>query len=191
MHLLGVLRGLHDQDVLDLWVENPYFQAVCGETKFQHHLRLSVSDLTAWRNATGHDALSAWVSNVLPQPRRTPTSTFVIDVDGVVAMLTPGNDYNLAQPIPHVISAINRLYQIGHRIVMLTARGSGTGLDWEQLTTTQFQSWGLLYHELRFGKPAADYYVDDRMITVEMLCAMADGHPFPPSTRAPRVVDLP
>lgn len=114
-------------------------------------------------------------------------STFVIDVDGVVAMLVPGNDYRLCRPIPATIAAINRLYDRGHRIIMMTARGSATGIDWDEVTRGQFTAWGLKYHELRFGKPAADYYVDDRMATVEMLCAMAAGRRFPPSSRAPRL----
>jgi hypothetical protein len=28
------------------------------------------------------------------------------------------------------------------------------------------------YHELKFGKPAADYYIDDRMLSVEELLNM-------------------
>jgi hypothetical protein len=89
--------------------------------------------------------------------------------------------------VTKVVSAINRLYDAGHKIIMMTARGSATGLSWEQVTTDQFKAWGLKYHELRFGKPAADYYVDDRMVSVEMLYAMANGREFPPSTRAPRL----
>ena len=33
------------------------------------------------------------------------------------------------------------------------------------------ERWGVRYHELRFGKPAADYYVDDRMISLATLHA--------------------
>jgi len=122
-----------------------------------------------------------------PEPAAEKPVTFVIDVDGVVAALTPGNDYRLCRPIPEVVAAINRLFDRGHRIIMMTARGSATGIDWGETTRAQFARWGLRHHELRFGKPAADYYVDDRMVTVEMLCAMAQGRPFPPSTRAPRL----
>ena len=188
LHLLKVLRGLHDQDLAAQWLENPYFQAFCGETAFQHQLPFAVDDLAAWRLAVGAKRLEQWVDAVLPAVPAPKTSTFVIDVDGVVAMLTPGNDYRLAQPIPDVIAAINRLYDRGHTIIMLTARGSATGLSWEEVTRDQFARWGLKYHDLRFGKPAADYYVDDRMVTIEMMCAMAAGIEFPPSSRAPRLV---
>jgi hypothetical protein len=187
LHLLGVIRGLHDQDLLEQWLENPYFQAFCGETVFCSECKVDVTQLTQWRGQIGDDVLSEWTRRVLPVQQTTKVSTFVIDVDGVVAMLTPGNDYTLSQPVTKVVSAINRLYDAGHKIIMMTARGSATGLSWEQVTTDQFKAWGLKYHELRFGKPAADYYVDDRMVSVEMLYAMANGREFPPSTRAPRL----
>ena len=99
--------------------------------------------------------------------------TFVIDVDGVVASLVPDNDYARAEPLEGTIAAINRLHAAGHRIVMFTARGSATGLDWSAVTRDQFARWGLRYHELHFGKPAGDYYVDDRLISIAALQALA------------------
>mgnify|MGYP001765965463 FL=1 len=98
--------------------------------------------------------------------------TFVIDVDGVVASLVADNDYAKAEPLTDTIASINRLHEQGHRIVMLTARGSATGLDWRGVTEAQFERWGLRYHELHFGKPAADYYIDDRLMPISALQAM-------------------
>ncbi|MFV0280219.1 MAG: NAD-dependent epimerase/dehydratase family protein [Rhodoblastus sp.] len=103
------------------------------------------------------------------------TLTFVIDVDGVVASLSPGNDYNLAEPLHAQIEAINRLFAQGHRIVMFTARGSATGMDWRETTQAQFARWGLDYHELHFGKPAADYYIDDRLLPIGALHALSQN----------------
>ena len=89
------------------------------------------------------------------------------------ATLSPGNDYALAAPLPRNIEAVNRLHDAGHRIVLFTARGTVTGLDWRAVTEAQLREWGLRYHELVFGKPAADYYVDDRMLPVDALRQMA------------------
>jgi dTDP-glucose 4,6-dehydratase len=91
---------------------------------------------------------------------------FVVDLDGVVASLTPNNDYSLAAPLSETITLINRLYDSGHRIILYTARGSATGVDWTAVTQRQLSEWGVKHHEIRFGKPAADYYVDDRMLSV-------------------------
>ncbi len=103
--------------------------------------------------------------------------TFVVDVDGVVASLTSGNDYTLATPLASTIRLVNRLYDAGHRIVMFTARGSATGIDWTERTRAQLDAWGLKYHDLRFGKPAGDYYIDDRIMSVSELARIADAGP--------------
>ncbi len=97
---------------------------------------------------------------------------FVFDIDGVVATTVPGNDYSLAQPIDENVALINRLYAGGHRIVLFTARGSKTGRDWQQVTRDQMARWQVQYHELRFGKPAAHCYVDDRMLPMGTLLSL-------------------
>ncbi len=103
------------------------------------------------------------------------TRTFVVDVDGVIASLVPGNEYERAEPLRGNIERINALHRRGHRIVLYTARGSMTGRDWHDVTRRQLCNWGVCYDELRFGKPAADYYIDDRMISLEDAAALMDG----------------
>lgn len=99
--------------------------------------------------------------------------TFCIDIDGVIAMLEPDNQYDRTGPIKEAVAAINALYEKGHRIILFTARGSLTGIDWSKVTKSQMDEWGVKYHELLFGKPAADYYVDDKALLPESLYRMA------------------
>jgi CMP-N-acetylneuraminic acid synthetase len=94
---------------------------------------------------------------------------FVFDIDGVIAMIQKENNYALAQPNLPMIDIINRLYNMGNQIILHTARGYVTGIDWEEVTVKQLKEWGILYHELHFGKPNADYYVDDKMLDVRQL----------------------
>ena len=61
------------------------------------------------------------------------------------------------------------LYEQGHRIILFTARGSMTGIDWTSRTQAQLLKWSVKYHELKFGKPAADYYIDDRLISIDQF----------------------
>jgi CMP-N-acetylneuraminic acid synthetase len=103
----------------------------------------------------------------------SPPRTFVFDIDGVIANLVPSLDYALATPNQEAIRMVNFLYDLGHRVLLFTARGSQTGKDWSEITRHQMGEWGVKYHELRFGKPAADYYVDDRMLSIEALTALA------------------
>ena len=95
--------------------------------------------------------------------------TYCFDIDGVIATLTPDNDYTKAECNPNLAAAVNALYAAGNHIILFTARGSKTGIDWTEVTTQQMQRWGVNYHELRFGKPAADYYIDDRMLSFDSL----------------------
>ena len=100
--------------------------------------------------------------------------TFVFDIDGVVAKLQKDLDYALSEPNERMIKIINRLYDYGNKIVLFTARGYVTGKDWSGITKQQMKRWGVKYHELKFGKPNADYYVDDRMLSLERLYDLFD-----------------
>jgi CMP-N,N'-diacetyllegionaminic acid synthase len=116
-------------------------------------------------------------------PTRDGSRTFVVDIDGVIASLVPENDYNLARPLEENIGRVNSLHARGHRIVLFTARGSATGRDWTDLTRSQLGAWGVRYHELRFGKPAADYYIDDRLVTLDDAVAITGAEPEKPRSR--------
>ncbi len=103
--------------------------------------------------------------------------TFVFDLDGVLATLVPGDDYREAEPYAPGIALASRLHDAGNRIVVYTARGSATGRDWTETTCDQIRQWGVPCDELRFGKPAADYYVDDRMVSLATLQAWVESCP--------------
>ncbi|HKM23106.1 MAG TPA: acylneuraminate cytidylyltransferase family protein [Lachnospiraceae bacterium] len=94
---------------------------------------------------------------------------FVFDIDGVIAGFRAGLDYDSAPPNEEMIRIINRLYDMGNEIILFTARGYVTGIDWYAVTEKQMKEWGLKYHELHFGKPNADYYVDDKMLDMKFL----------------------
>lgn len=100
--------------------------------------------------------------------------TFVFDIDGVIAKLQKDLDYALSEPNERMVNIINQLYDYGNRIVLFTARGYVTGKDWSEITKEQMKRWGVKYHELKFGKPNADYYVDDRMLSLERLYDLFD-----------------
>jgi len=94
---------------------------------------------------------------------------FVFDIDGVIARLEPNNEYDNAKPNENMIAVINKLFELGNYIVLYTARGYVTGIAWSATTKKQLESWRLQYHELHFGKPNADYYIDDKMIDMGLL----------------------
>ena len=104
------------------------------------------------------EAGSAIVEAVTPRPL-----CYCFDIDGTLCSNTDGS-YEAAVPFPDMVARVNRLYDQGHRIILLTARGSTTGIDWRPLTERQMAEWGVRYHSLHLGKPTADVYIDDRAI---------------------------
>jgi CMP-N-acetylneuraminic acid synthetase len=94
---------------------------------------------------------------------------FVFDIDGVIAQFNPDLDYANALPNERMVSVIRKLYEAGNEIILHTARGYVTGVDWRETTEQQLKRFGLPYHELHFGKPNADYYVDDKMLDMNDL----------------------
>ena len=99
---------------------------------------------------------------------------YCFDIDGTLCY-TPNNelgkpDYVNANPVPFMVKQVNRLYDEGNYIILQTARGKGSGIDWTDYTKEQLDSWGYKYHELfpMFCKPTADIFVDDKGINVEV-----------------------
>lgn len=86
---------------------------------------------------------------------------FCFDIDGTLCS-NSHNDYNKAQPFLERIATVNKLFDEGNKILLFTARGSATGINWEQLTKLQLKEWNVKYHELKFGKPHADVFIDDK-----------------------------
>ena len=66
LHLLKHMKGLSDEETCAAWLENPYFQAFCGETHFQHRLPLDRSSMTKWRQRIGPGDLEALVARDFP-----------------------------------------------------------------------------------------------------------------------------
>ena len=72
--------------------------------------------------------------------------------------------YEECEPVTHRISKINELFEGGHYIVYWTARGSKTGNDYEELTRSQLKTWNAKHHEIIFGKPDYDVFIDSKSI---------------------------
>jgi hypothetical protein len=88
--------------------------------------------------------------------------TYCFDLDDTLCT-TKGMDYLKSQPIIKRIKEVNNLYKNGHTILIDSARGSKTGVCWNNQTKEQLKKWGVKYHQLRCGKKfAADIYIDDK-----------------------------
>ena len=88
--------------------------------------------------------------------------TIYIDIDETICTTPEDRDYTKSSPILENINKANTLFEEGNKIVYWTARGTVTGLDWSSVTIDQFKKWGVKYHDLKFGKPYYDLFIDDK-----------------------------
>ena len=91
---------------------------------------------------------------------------YVFDIDGTICK--EEGDVISRKPDIERINKINKLYDEGHEIVYMTARGlkSGRGETYYRpITEEQLKSWGCKYHELSFKIHDADFFIDDKGIS--------------------------
>ena len=71
---LAILKhtfDLSDEALCERWVENPYYQYLCGEEFFQHRLIFDRSSLTRWRQRMGEEKLAALIQESLSVATKT------------------------------------------------------------------------------------------------------------------------
>jgi vacuolar-type H+-ATPase subunit E/Vma4 len=90
-----------------------------------------------------------------------------IDIDDTICHSPDKPNYTTSTPIKENIEKANKLYDEGNLIVYWTARGSATGIDWSKITKQQFKDWGVKYHDLKFGKPNYDLFIDDKNLNTK------------------------
>jgi hypothetical protein len=78
LHLLKHMKGLSDEETCTAWRENPYFQAFCGETHFQHQLPLDRTSMTRWRKRIGVDEMELLLAESLVVAVKTKAVTSVL-----------------------------------------------------------------------------------------------------------------
>ena len=92
---------------------------------------------------------------------------YCFDLDGTICTSVSKSQYEKALPDRSVIDEINRLYDDGNTIKIMTARGCVSGVDHTFLTKKQLSAWGVRYHELiMHKKPHADWFIDDKAIHI-------------------------
>ncbi|RWK66862.1 IS5 family transposase [Mesorhizobium sp.] len=88
---LAILKhtfDLSDEELCARWVENPYFQYLCGEEFFRHDLPFDRSSMTRWRQRMGEERITALLQESLAVAVKTgamkPADTRRVIVDTTV-----------------------------------------------------------------------------------------------------------
>ena len=69
--ILKHMHDLSDEVLCARWLENPYYQYLCGEESFQHRLPFERSSLTRWRQRLGEEQLAALLQESLSVAHKT------------------------------------------------------------------------------------------------------------------------
>jgi capsule biosynthesis phosphatase len=109
-------------------------------------------------------------TNVKPQ-------RFCFDLDNtLVTSPVVAGDYSTCKPIEDNINFVKHLHRQGHHIIISTARRMRTHggnvqsvvRDIGRVTLDQLDKFGVPYDDIQFGKPWADFYIDDLAINCNM-----------------------
>jgi hypothetical protein len=93
---------------------------------------------------------------------------YMIDIDGTICK-NLNSDYVNSKPIVKNINFFNKLFLAGHEVHYWTARGSNSGKNWDALTVSQLDYWGVFYTSVNMGKPHYDVWIDDKAINADEL----------------------
>lgn len=103
----------------------------------------------------------------------TKYNRFVVDIDDTISF-TSNRDFENSKPNQPVINKINELYKKGWEIILFTARGDKScssllekEIKYRLITEEWLKKNSVLYSKLVFGKMNADYYVDDKNMSIE------------------------
>jgi capsule biosynthesis phosphatase len=98
---------------------------------------------------------------------------FCIDIDGTITKTRKeGQEYGDIKPKHGAVNALKKLKEEGHYIILNTARNMETfSSNVGKVMAVQgpilfewLKKYEIPYDEIYFGKPSADFYVDDKAI---------------------------
>lgn len=98
--------------------------------------------------------------------------TICFDIDNVICKTNTKKNYLNSKPLKNNIKVINKLYNKGFKIILYTARymtrckGNLEKVEKKikPLTVRQLKTWGVKYHNIYFGKPSFDLFIDDKSL---------------------------
>ena len=65
LHYLKAMYAESDEELVEKWVENPYWQYFCGETEFQHEFPIEPTSLGKWRKRVQSAGLEELLSETI------------------------------------------------------------------------------------------------------------------------------
>jgi len=118
LHYLKYLKNISDEQLVESWIENPYWQYFCGEEYFQTEFPIHPTSMTKWRNRLGDDDLQKLLEGTIKSAVRTktikPGSLKKVNVDTTVQEknITYPTDINLYFKLISALVKFAKVHQI-------------------------------------------------------------------------------
>ena len=112
--------------------------------------------------------------NALNNNQMLPSQRYCFDLDNtLVTFPKVSGDYSTVEPIESNINMVRYLKKLGHIIIIYTARRMATHksnvgkiiADIGKITFDTLDKFDIPYDEIYFGKPQADFYIDDLAVS--------------------------
>ena len=91
---------------------------------------------------------------------------YYIDLDNTLCKTIDSN-YKESIPIIERINKVKELKEKGHQIIIWTARGNNSKIDYMNLTYNQLKLWEVPFDQIILGKPSFDILIDDKCFNVD------------------------
>lgn len=101
---------------------------------------------------------------------------YCFDLDGTICEIKKEHqDYSELKPLKDSVKILKKLNKNGHYIIIYTARNMVTYqnnlgkiiANQAKIVIDWLEKYEIPYDELHFGKPVADYYIDDKGYKLE------------------------
>jgi capsule biosynthesis phosphatase len=125
---------------------------------------------------------------------------FCFDLDNtLVTYPEKSGDYSTVKPIKKTIDFLNFLHSLGHTIIIHTARRMKTHkgnvgavqADIASITLKTLEDFGINYDEIYFGKPYANFYIDDLSLNPSRDLEKGTGfYNIHPETRSHNKIEI-
>lgn len=155
----------------NLSVRGEYYISSIYELMLKNNIEIGSEKITNFNCVGTPMQLKIFCETHQSDPER-----FCFDIDGtLVTKPQIENDYTTCEPIEKNINFLRHLKNLGHYIILHTARRMRTHngnvgrviQDIGLITQEQLKKFNIPYDELVFGKPYASFYIDDRAINCE------------------------
>lgn len=147
--------------------KNEYYISSLYKFLIDNNTDISSKEISGFNCIGTPNQLKSFSSNLNTSVKKY---RFCFDLDNtLVTYPVVEGDYTSVNPINRTINFLNFLYNQGHTIIIYTARRMRTHngnvgkvtADISRLTFDTLEKFGINYDEIYFGKPYADFYIDD------------------------------